>query len=278
MTHIVRFRLFQDDANGEYGLAHDNAIDIETPFNAFWTGQGLFHDVFEHWFENKHKYFKDEYSFNVGGEMAAMGASMYYYSTLGVWNRPLSNRSMYTFEENIRLTNEHVIQEAIESGYCSYGHTLESHIPKQSPVDHGELEYCISEMWEAVSKMHFNGNSTYKEDKQDSKQYKKSVTFRKIADLHRWGYRMAEKLVPDNRHNQDVCAGFIDYWNRFFKKVSASDLYDLYKYLVIRVYRKHGEIRWTATWEGQYYDMKDYRIQQHFVPCYEDMMPYEYSY
>jgi hypothetical protein len=49
--HIVRLEFFQDHADGSYGLAHEKTISNDTSFNAFWHGIGIFHDVFEHWFE-----------------------------------------------------------------------------------------------------------------------------------------------------------------------------------------------------------------------------------
>ena len=52
--HKVTLDFFQDEL-GQYGIAHSNSTD--QGFYAFWDGIGIFHDVFEHWFEGKHKYF-----------------------------------------------------------------------------------------------------------------------------------------------------------------------------------------------------------------------------
>lgn len=104
MKPHVSLKFFCDDASGEYGLAHDNSIQNDTPFNAFWGGIGIFHDVFEHWFEGKHKYFKDEYAFNVGGEMTAMGAAMYYYYILGIRERDFNSNHINFDQKAINST------------------------------------------------------------------------------------------------------------------------------------------------------------------------------
>lgn len=122
--HTVTLKLFQDDATGEYGFAHKNTIGADCSFNAFFTGVGIFHDVFEHWFEYEHKYFKGNYAMNVAGEMAANGACWYLYDTLGLHGyRELSKNSMFNFSENIRHNTESLIIESVKYGYCNFGYT-----------------------------------------------------------------------------------------------------------------------------------------------------------
>src|SRR4051794_4205956 len=96
LIHEVDLRFFQDDATGEHGVSHvDTYNDSENPFNAGWGKVMIFHDVFEHWFEKRHKYFKGDYAMNIAGEMVAMGAMWYFFNELGIDNR-LDNRSMYS--------------------------------------------------------------------------------------------------------------------------------------------------------------------------------------
>lgn len=270
--HSVTLEFFQDDANGEYGLAHSNAIHNENPFNAFYNGVGMFHDIFEHWFEDKHPYFMGDNSFNIGGEMAAMGAAMYMYSELGVYNRPLNSGSMYSFEENRRLENESSVGECIREGYCNYGYTLESGVPKQKPVDSGEIEYLAETLWDNVKNLP-TGDA---QEHEDAVAYKDSVTYRKIADLHRWGYRKAASMFDNNCHNQDLFVAFIEYWDKFCKQNNAEGMMDMFKFVVIDVYKDRGELSWKATL-SPLYTGPDYVIQSsdNYVPCADDFYALE---
>lgn len=238
-VHSVKLEFFEDENTGEWGLSHPNSIRCATPFNAFFTGIGIFHDVLEHWFEDKHKYFLGRNSFNVGGEMAAMGAMWYYFETLGVSNR-LNYSSFYTPQDNTRATTENMIQEAIEYDYIQYGDTLESGVPHQKPTENSELEYIISKMWGNVKKM--NPGIHSEDNKESAIAYKKSVTHRKIADLHRWGYRMAERLVPENYHNSNELYSFLEYLNEFTKNHDAEELSRFCNYMQVDIYKHRGEI------------------------------------
>ncbi len=238
---------FCDDANGEYGLTHKETYDNNygSGFNAFWDGMGIFHDVFEHNHEHTNKYFHGDYAMNIGGEMAAMGSMWYYIDTLGIYNR-LNNRNIYSPGENMRLITQDLIQESISEGYTQFGHTLESNVPKQKPVENGELEYQISQYWENVKSI--NVKTEYEQERESGIEYKKSVTFRKIADLHRYGYRMAEKLVPDNRENLNTLVEFFEFWNEFCKNNSAEDLTNVFSGMEVKLYRdSKGVISWKAT-------------------------------
>src|SRR6185436_15785674 len=217
----VNLVFFKDDGTGEYGLTHKETYDDNygNGFNAFWNGIGILHDVFEHSHEFTHKYFRGDYALNIGGEMTAMGAMWYYYDIIGVHNRQNNPNSIYPMCESMKLTTLDEIRECISEGYFKYGNTLESNVPKQTPTDNHELEYQISDFWKKVKETSF---STDFEEHEYGKSYKESVSFRKIADLHRYGYRMAKKLIPDNYENRDMMVDFINYWN-FFCKVNKAE-------------------------------------------------------
>ena len=85
MEYQVQLQFFQDDATGDYGLAHKNSID--RGFNAFFNVIGLFHDIMEHYFEDIHPNFSGKYAFNYGGEIAASGHSLWYIHGLGLTRR-----------------------------------------------------------------------------------------------------------------------------------------------------------------------------------------------
>ena len=276
LINTVKLRLFEDNNTGIYGLAHDNAIEVDNPFNAFWDGIGIFHDVFEHWFENVDENFKDQFAFNVGGEMAAMGACVYYYFTLGIYNRLIDN-TYYSFIDQCRFTTENDIQESIESGYCRFGYTLESNIKKQSFVDCSDLELMIDEYIDQVKKFKVGKSCHHDEEKEYAINYKKSVTKRKIKDLHRWGFRMAENLIPDNNQNQEILINFIEFWNSFCKQNDAKELSNYFDMLTFEIYKDNDDIvSWEATFNSadtQY--NRDYTITSNhteYVPGIYDEM------
>ena len=242
LIKTVNLIFFCDDANGEYGLTHPETVD--QGFNAFWNGIGIFHDVFEHSHEHNHKYFKDDYAMNVGGEMAAMGAMWYYFDTLGVYNR-LGNT--YKPPDIVtRDTTEYMIHEAIEDGWCNFGSELRCNVPYQKPVFNATLEDIIASF--KINGYRFNKRPNFEDiDYQCSKLYQKSVTRSKIARLHRYGYRMAERLVPYNWKNEEILSEFLDFWEKFGKMNPAEELQHCYKGITFRIYKEKGIIKWTAT-------------------------------
>lgn len=94
----------------------------------------------------------------------------------------------------------------------------------------------------------------YEKEKQEAlntcKEYQRSCSARKIADLHRYGFRLAERLVPHNYHNHVILTDFIEQWEKFCKANSASDLAGLYKGITFSIFRDaSNEISWRADFE-----------------------------
>lgn len=139
--------------------------------------------------------------------------------------------------------------EAIYSGYCNYGDELLSNVPYQRPVDNYYLDDIPYSIMEKINTVKFGKNEYSGEYEEEfSENYRKSVTFRKVADLHRYGYRMAKrKFGGDDRENSDVLNSFIEYWDTFCKNNSAADLYGLYRSVIFRIYKDAGVLSWTAT-------------------------------
>lgn len=248
----VELVFFCDDATGDYGLAHKDTYDNTysgTAFNAFWNGTGIFHDVFEHSHEYSNKYFRGDYAMNVGGEMAAMGAMWYYINTLGVWNRLQSRNYRYSNAELMRLTTQDMIQESIEYGNSQYGSTLESNVPKQRPTNDCDLEDQISQYWHKVKG--FSPDTNYEQEREYGIEYKKSVTFRKIADLHRYGYRMAAKMVPDTLENRNTLCDFYSFFEEFCANNDAKELATFFNGMEVKLYKdSEGNITWKAVLIG----------------------------
>lgn len=244
----IKLQIFEDFDSGTYGITHTNTISQDYGFNAFWNGIGIFHDVFEHSHEHT-KYFSGDYAMNVGGEMAAMGAMWYFYNVLGVGDR-LDTRGIFAPSDTMRRETENLITEAIEYGFCSFGGTLLSNVPKQSPVYDEEMEMQIQEMYKNIKDCKpdpANGE----EDFEFGENYKKSVTFRKIADLHRYGFRQAEREIPDNSRNCSTLYGFLQFFNEFCKKITAEDIFNAgYKFMTFRLNKRNGFVSWYCDIEG----------------------------
>lgn len=261
LVHTVELRLFEDDSTGEYGLTHTDTCEGGSGdgFNAFYDAKGIFHDVFEHWFERRHKYFQGIYAMNVGGEMAAMGAAMYYYDTLGLSERPLSRNSIYAFSDQIRLTTESMVTEAIGEGYCNFGATLECAVPRQRESC-AELECQIEQLARNVrqyrprdfySIVDESARQAIEDERARNRQfgedYRKSATASKIRRLHRWGYHMASKLVPNHYDNRDTLTEFLTFWEAFCKRNPAEELANVLRGITFKVYRDTEErISWKA--------------------------------
>lgn len=248
-THRVELRFFQDDATGEFGLAHKDTLEgkVDTcGFNAFWDGRGIFHDVFEHWFEFQHKNFMGEYAMNIGGEMAAMGAFAYYTMELGISNRMFPG-GFRSASEISRTSTESMIQEAIEDGRTDFGNKLLCSLPFQKAVPNYSFESELNEYEYNLKKMRA-GKGAYDEDeKQHCRDYKKSCTIAKIRRLHRWGYRIAQDLIPNERENAQKLIDFIDFWNEFCKKNKAEELSNHLRGITFEVTKDENDIiSWKA--------------------------------
>lgn len=279
MNHKVELRFFEDDVTGEWGLSHKDTFNSETPFNAFWSGITIFHDVFEHWHEYKHKYFTGKYAMNVGGEMAAMGAMMYFVEQMDMEEvRRINKHNWYPHSKMAIELTVSEIKESIGSGYTGYGDTLESNVPYQ-PRTSSEMEYEIEDQWKEIKGMRYNSPRTqgdiYDDERAASKKYRKSVSLSKIQRLHRWGYHEASRRFPRNGHNINVLHEFIEFWDRFTKQNEAEEMAGWFKGITFRVYKKEKKIKWIARFNGLG-NIKDYIISSdklpRYTPSWEEMV------
>ena len=213
-------------------------------FNAFWDAIGIFHDVFEHYFEGKNRYFREEpYAFNVAGEIAAMGHLAYYYDTLGMYTR--MDGSIYSPETRVVNSTTDMMYEAMVYGWCQYGSTLECKLPKQTDPESSFLDYVISEH---IDKMNEYKQAELKGEEYEiayAKGYAASVTDQKITDLYRWGYKQAEKLVPDTRENLLALHEFFAYWDEFTKNNDAQELANHYQHVEFTI-KSGDELTWKC--------------------------------
>lgn len=258
----VKLRFFEDDANGEWGLAHAETLDNRygSSFNAFWNDIGIFHDVFEHWHEFTHKYFRGDNAMNIGGEMAAMGAMTYYIGTLGVYKRDNNRNGMYWWADVMRKSTQDMIEEAIESDNNQFGHVLECGVPRQKPVYCGDLEGQIATYWDEVKKMIPGRHEERSKEKypelyeravENGRDMKNSITLGKIADLHRWGFRQAERDVEDNPENLDMMNDFLEFWGKFTAIYEAEEVARHFQGITFKIYKHKGITSWVAQFEPQ---------------------------
>jgi hypothetical protein len=270
-TYKVKLKVFQDNATDEWGLAHSNSLDLSNgdSFNAFWTGEGIFHDVFEHYFEDKHKYFKDKYAFNIGGEVAAMGHLAYYYSVLRIDNRMQRRNNFYAPETSLAQTTSHIMQESIQCGYFTFGNKLMCGVPKQKDVNSYFLSNVINEHLYYIEEKCFVAKDCEPEYKEMCRAYRRSITENRLTNLYTWGYKQAEMIAPYNDENKETLEGFINYWVKFCSNNSAEEMANLI-----------DEIEFTITtgenlkWEAELITHENTRIDVKSIHSIYDIHEY----
>lgn len=210
MKHQQYLWLIKDENTGDYGFTNEDPTWNPWPvFDASFTPVMIFHDVFEHWFEGNHPYFEGENSFNIAGEVAAMGAMTYYYEE--VYGRRLHPFSISAIDMTIDTTFG-FMQENIEDGVGMFGDTFNCIIPPQPEVDKGDLERIIQEHWEKIQDLEFGG--------QVGQTYQDSITFQKLSNAYRWGYYMAQDMELD----YGTVADMFDLFKGFCKNNDPEEL------------------------------------------------------
>ena len=254
----VELKFHEDDATGDWGLLPSNSINIDTPFNSFWTPQGIFHDVFEHYFEQNHRYFTDKYAFNIGGEVAAMGHLAYYWNEFRPEDRQINRLSIYSFEQSIIDSTKSDMQEAISEGYSNYGNELLCAVPKQKILEtrgYG-LENIIQDHWYEIKEI--KPKRTKNDDDyimNYKKNYKKSITLGKLRSLYTWGWKEAQKIAPWSEQNKTTIDKFIFYWGYFCDQNKAEDLAKWVDKVVFTI--KGG---YDMSWNADFYTKENEKI------------------
>ncbi len=272
LVRTVNLRFFQDDANGEYGLAHADTLNGQNGsdgFNAFWDGMGLFHDVFEHAHEFTDPHFRGQYAMNIGGEMAAMGAMWYYLDGLNIQNRLRSGGWFSPSQVTIDGTFG-MIQEIISGNGGSFSDPLECGVPAQKESDNSELEWIVESYAAKVAALEVKVEEPKdlvlgEEPDSRERDFKRSCTPEKIANLHRYGYNQAAKLVPNNGANHSTLTHFREFWDGFCKTHDAEEMASLYRGVTFKVYRDADDVvSWVADFQadpGFYGEDKPERIR-----------------
>ena len=247
----LKLYLDYDDDTGVCGLR------CGEEFNSFWDGRGIFHDVFEHWFETNHKYWYYPYAYNRAGEIAAMGAFLYFTTEMYIPNR--HTNIFHTPLDSALDTNLYPVKEYVKYDQEQYNELSLKHcIPKQKPVDNADVENLIITFVEEIQKL---------ETGFEVQAIKSKYNFRNIADLTRWGYRQAKKLTPDIRENAVTLEHFIKDWEAFCQRVDPLDLIDkgVRSFTFNVTKNKYGIIKWECLVESSYIEFDDLTIDENNI-------------
>ena len=242
----VDMRFFEDEDNGIWGVAPQDSLTQN--FDPFWDGIGLFHDVFEHYFENKHRHFRGSYAYNIAGEVAAMGHAAYYYGELCMARREVSYFD--GFDSCIRDLTLGRMSEALAGDDFAFGDELLCKLPYQRPTHNNMLESIARSHYEEILTLEgyrYDPEHPYYDEQthERAKQYEQSITQRKLNDLYRWGYKRAKQIAPATHENRIALDTFITFWRDVCKANEASAMTAIYHKLIFTV-RPGQSLTWSA--------------------------------
>jgi hypothetical protein len=206
----------------EHGEGFYPADDTFRIFDPFWTAEGIFHDVFEHYFEFKGK-FKDCTS--VYGEMMATAHKIWLWENIGFSAFDVRSSKPH-IGMNYREDTSGFLEDTYEHETYSFDWPL---IAKhQRPVDCWKLEESIKD---------------YKDFADDLQEWvapvPKKEFIARMRDSYRFGYRMAYKRfghVPVGKLYTEFTEflwswhHFIDQYKRSIDTIYICDRYSASQY------------------------------------------------
>jgi len=213
MKYEVILKLHEDDATGIYGLCHSNTVG---KFNTFWGVDGVFHDVFEHYFEGIHPYFLNKAECTLWGEMAASGHAI-AYRNIGIdsfqYRKGFRGRNFIAdtqgyLEEAIFVckqeqTLEPYMEYSVDKNFCK--------VPYQNDPDDSELNHWINEYFYYIDKERDSENSLIS-------KFAKKVSKSCIKKCYYWGFKKAVRIIGSDRNNSyNVLQKFLETWNTICK-------------------------------------------------------------
>ena len=216
MKRIINFEKEKDYITGEYGIIPSGQLGSN--FNAFWNPIMIFHDTIEHFFEGE-RFFKNEFQYNIGGEMVAMGV-LFYLNELGIIYERLVQGNTFSPERSIMQSTYNLLEDAIE-GDIIFGERLYCAIPYQKPID-SYLEDCLEDQYKRIKKIKTNESGV---------DFKKSITLNKMKRFYRYGYNLGKKHCPDI---YEVRGELIKYWENL-KSLTRFYSLDDFAYLSIEL-------------------------------------------
>lgn len=212
MRYQVKLRIIrheQDNYYGFDGLLPDAAYHRDT-FDPFWSPEGIFHDIFEHWFEGVLPRFSGNREFSLYGEMVASAVKCYLYNRVGV--------DAFKFRNNIR---HRTFFEDTESMFYDLYHQegsdyepiplFSTTLPERNNSWDYPVEYVIS---------------NYLDELKDKYGYKFMARHRKqIISSYRYGWRLADKLWGQDRGKSYEQ---LEYWLDTLNNLCKRDVVSLH--------------------------------------------------
>lgn len=200
MKYQVKLRYFEDEGYGQKGFTHHNTYNLDTPFNAFTDISGVFHDVFEHYFEGSGIFINNNIG-NIFGEAVATGHKFFYYHELGINAFMFRKYKNYlSGEEDWTVDTRYLFQEAFKEDYSEYPYHI-INIPYQKPINClAYIERYYKDFF--IEKCNLPKSSPYHQQ---------------IANAYRLGYNMAyKKWGSYSKENKirSMMLNFLNYWNK----------------------------------------------------------------
>ena len=245
----VEFDLEQDEVSGIWGLMPRDCKAGE--FNAFTDGIGIFHDIFEHYFEEKYPRFSGASSYSTLGEVAALGHAL-AFKDLGVNSRE-TKRSIYTLEDSLMFDIEELCRQTAEDSTVYKGTDVPFSYYSLSKVDHLFEGWYILEQLDVLKlrlKEMFPDKS--------AKEFKDILNVSKAKQAFIWGYVQVAKFYNAD-HSYDL-SEFITEWMKFTESIKWEYIADFIESVYITVEFDKTRIFWTATFNRHtesYYNEDD---------------------
>ena len=211
---------YEGEKEQTWGLAPAESIDEKgcSLFKPFYRPRQIFHDVFEHNFEERHPYFTGNHAFQKEGEIAAMGA-WYYYGTRLELSRALA------FTRNIHDC-ETVINETLTSWNRNI--PLGSCVQPQKEIFDTDLEW----LGKKIATKH-------------------CIEQNKIVDLLYWGYQRANGYIK-TLEDELQAIKFLDFWEQFMQHNPPEKLWEEWKGIRFEISAS------PLTWSMQFIPLTQY--------------------
>jgi hypothetical protein len=208
------------------------------PYHPYWSATGIFHYVFEAYFENRHQYFQDRCAFNIGGKIAAAAHTYYYIDQLKVHNRGLT----YNDQGEIRVDDDLIIHltnrtmmSALKSSNLTYTDEMLCGIPYRFRTS--EMEDLANKHWRRIKDEPVAAN-------EEAKRYKNSIGLESLLRLYSWGYREAKEMFPFSLHNSRELNHFINQF-KTITQLDHEELASQYSQIEFHVV-KGADLKWSA--------------------------------
>lgn len=237
MKYKVAFDI-TEDRNGITGF-FPSGHDYDK-FDSFWTAIGIFHDVFEHYFEGR-KYFNGNEFCTIGGEIVAMGHFLYYTNTMGLSNRFIAFSGL--IEPAIDGTNEFIEEDIRYGRYGIEKSDFNLSIPRQKKSD-WIVEKTINEHYQRIKRMKVMDS----EDPERAKMFIKSIRKSYLANCYRLGYKMAKRIDSGN-NNYYVLHEFIELWRKIIERTDPEGLSSFFNKAIFTV-NTRPQIKWKCELVG----------------------------